>query len=289
MTIERVIIVLLAVLVVVLCVVNVQYKSRTKRQRAIIRGQARRVREGLANSETLSQFGQMARHLAHDFKQPATAISAHLYVLAKLLPTGSDAAKEVTVIEKEIGNLSGLMKEFLQSARQAEVESVPVDVKGLVEDVADLMVALLAEEDIDVRSEVFENLVLPGQREELKQMLIDLVRRAAEGLQDGDAVVVRGFMAGRSVRKSATEAICLEVEGKGHGVPPKVGTLAPDGSVGTRESKTGVGAAEFVIFRYGGKLEIDSKPGRGNVFRVLLPSFEASGGMKRKVGYSSPS
>src|SRR6266404_5620370 len=64
------------------------------------------------NFERLALFGRLAAELQHELKQPLTLINARVFTVQKLLPPGSELAKDVSIIRSEIKHMDGVLKAF---------------------------------------------------------------------------------------------------------------------------------------------------------------------------------
>jgi signal transduction histidine kinase len=74
-------------------------------------------------------------------------------------------------------------------------------------------------------------------------------------------------------RAAGTDAVVIEVEDRGHGIPPEQLPHVFEPFFTTRPKGTGLGlfVAHGIVQRHGGTLDVESEPGRGTKFRVVLP------------------
>jgi len=254
------------------------YRRKLAQTRRILRQHNRQHLEQQANLDKLGHFGRLAQELAHEIKQPLTAITARAFTLQKLLPPGIDANKDVAIIRNELKRLDCIVKDFLEFARPADPKVVSFSADEALTEIRDLMESQLEEEKITLSLESTQNLELLGDPQQLKQVLINLVRNAADSLEGSGAITLRSRKAPRMLHGEFTEAVILEVEDTGSGIPLNIQDKIFDPFFSTKKDGTGLGLAisAGIVDKQGGNLEFESEPGKGTVFRIVMPSATQS-------------
>src|SRR5438128_1521924 len=265
---------LLALVGLSFLLVTVLYRRKVTKSAVIIQQQQHRHLEQQTNLDKLAHFGRLAQELAHEIKQPLTAINARAYALQKLLPLGSDTQKDALVIRNEIKRLDHIVKDFLELARPAEPKLAPLTSEQALEEIRDLMASQLEQESIALKVDCEEDLQFLADSQQLKQVLINLVRNAAETLDGGGAITLRSRKTSRDLHGETTEAVILEVVDTGPGIPPEIRPLIFDPFFSTKNDGTGLGLAiaAGIVDKHGGTLEFDTETGKGTVFRIVLPA-----------------
>jgi len=253
--------------------VLVIYRRQLARTRNFIREQKQRHFQQQANLDKLAVFGRLALDLAHEIKQPLTAMSARVYTLQKLLPPGSDVLKDAAVIRSEIKRLDQIVKDFLELARPAEPKLVPVAAEGTLREIQELMGPQLDEEAIALKCDCPGDVQLLADAPQLKQVLINLVKNAAESLDHSGTITLRALKASRELRGALAEVAVIEVADTGPGIPPEIQKRIFDPFFSTKADGSGLGLAiaSEIVDKHGGNLEFDTEPGKGTVFRIVLP------------------
>jgi signal transduction histidine kinase len=110
-------------------------------------------------------------------------------------------------------------------------------------------------------------------RAHLKQVLINLVRNAAEAIEGEGTVTLRTRAARASLVRGETEAVILEVADNGRGIAPEVEKRLFDPFFTTKETGTGLGLpiAARIVEKHGGILRYQTRLGHGTTFGVVLP------------------
>jgi len=221
----------------------------------------------------LTHFGRLAQELAHEIKQPLTAINARAYALHKILPAGSDLHKDAAVIRNEIKRLDRIVKDFLELARPSEPTLIPLAAQEALEEVRELMAPQLAQDSVELKSESEADLQLLADPQQLKQVLINLVKNAAESMNGSGAITLRARKVARTFNGHRSDVAVLEVEDTGPGIAPEIQTKIFDPFFSTKGDGTGLGLAiaSRIIDKHGGNLEFDTQLGKGTIFRIILP------------------
>jgi len=254
------------------------YRRKIAQTRRILRQHNKQHLEQQANLDKLGHFGRLAQELAHEIKQPLTAITARAFTLEKLLPPGVDANKDVAIIRNELKRLDCIVKDFLEFARPAEPKVVPFAADETLEEIRDLMESQLELEKITLLLECEDSLELLGDAQQLKQVLINLVRNAADSMEERGVIILRSCKANRMLHGVFTEAVILEVEDTGAGIPLHIQNKIFDPFFSTKKDGTGLGLAisAGIVDKQGGNLEFESEPGKGTVFRIVMPAATQS-------------
>lgn len=220
---------------------------------------------------------RLMRNLAHEIKNPLGGIRGAAQLLETELRTPEE--REYTgVIIAEADRLQSLVDRVLASHRAPRVVA-DLNIHEVCERVRSVITAeypngLLIERDYDASVPEFR-----GDREQLIQALLNVVRNAAQALQlriaAGDACVLLRTRVAQQVtviRRACKLALDLRVIDNGPGIPDELKERVFDPLVSGREGGSGLGlslAHEF-IHQNGGTIDFESVPGRTE-FRILLP------------------
>lgn len=254
--------VLLAISVAVLSLIGAltYYANKSAHERAVF--------------DRLTQFGKMAQELAHEIKQPLTAMNARAFTLQKALPAGADNFQDVLVIRSEIKRLDRIVREFLQLARPTEPNLAPIAAAEAIGEVMKLMEPQLKQQSIECKFDCQKDLLFSGDLQQIKQVLINLITNAAESLRHRGTITLRGRKAVHVLRGSPTDTAIIEVRDTGPGIPAEVRGRIFEPFFSTKGEGSGLGLAiaSRIADMHGGKLEFDTDPQTGTVFRLVLPA-----------------
>jgi len=231
------------------------------------------IRVAHERSEKLASLAGFAAGVAHEIRNPLTAIKARLYTQQKRLPKDSPEAGDGQFINEEINRLERIVRDFLKSARPGEPLLAAISPAGLLHEVRDLLEAECRESAIRLTVSAAVQTPVLADKQQMKQVLINLVRNAAESIgRDGRITLcARQIQVGFGAEQTR-DAISLEVQDTGRGIPPDVQAKLFDPFFTTKPGGTGLGLAiaRRIIEKHSGTLRFDTGA-KGTVFRVVLP------------------
>jgi signal transduction histidine kinase len=158
---------------------------------APLRTQLVESRELVARQEKLASLGVLAAGVAHEIRNPLTAIKVRLFTLLKELAAAALGDEDLEVISVEISRLERIVKDFLRFARPSEPKLETLNAFAVVSAVGQLMRSKLAKGSIDLKLESSTDTHIRVDPDQLKQVLINLVRNAAESIVNAATVTLR--------------------------------------------------------------------------------------------------
>jgi two-component system nitrogen regulation sensor histidine kinase GlnL len=213
---------------------------------------------------------ELIRNLAHEIKNPLGGIRGSAQLLEREL--SSPQLHEYTqVIIKEADRLQELMHRLLSSHRLMQPQ--PVSIHEILERVRALIQAEFP--DVDLRRDYDTSIPdVTGDREQLIQAILNIVRNAAQALEGRGEIVLR-TRALRQVtlaKRRYRLALELQVIDDGPGIPETIREQMFYPLVSGRPGGSGLGLtlAQNFIQQHHGSIEVDSRPGR-TCFTVMLP------------------
>jgi signal transduction histidine kinase len=225
-------------------------------------------------NEKLAALGMLAAGVAHEIRNPLTAIKAALFLQQKQFRPGTPEAADSELVQREILRLERIVNDFLQFARPGEPVLTIVPADQLLREVRLLFAAELAAADIQMVVEAQTAARVPADLGQIKQVLINLVKNARESIGRGGTITLRSRRDRRTLADRETDVVILEVADTGGGIPPEIGKRLFDPFFSTKENGTGLGLsiAARIVERHGGALQYQSRAGYGTTFGVVLPA-----------------
>jgi len=227
----------------------------------------------MERQEKLAALGGLAAGVAHEIRNPLTAIKFRLFSLGKSLPASESEAEDLTVISAEINRLERIVRDILQFARPSEPEMVNVPAGRILDEVRELLRAHLDKADIELKLETNDDVWLRADTQQIKQVLINLIQNAAESIGRGGTITLRIVSENASLDRSSEPVAVVEVSDTGKGIPPEVQKRLFDPFFTTKEGGTGLGLpiAARIVEKHGGDLRYQTEINRGTTFRLVLP------------------
>jgi signal transduction histidine kinase len=227
----------------------------------------------MLRQEKLAALGGLAAGVAHEIRNPLTAIKFRLFSLKKSLPVALADNEDATVIADEINRLERIVKDFLQFARPSEPELVNLPAARLIEQVHALLRTPLDKAAIEVKFETTEDVWVRADPQQLKQVLINLVQNAAESIGREGTITLRVSGDEAHFAGERKPAAILAITDTGKGIPKEVQKRLFDPFFTTKDGGTGLGlpTAARIVEKHGGELRYETHPTRGTTFEVVLP------------------
>ncbi|WP_339037408.1 cache domain-containing protein [Bradyrhizobium symbiodeficiens] len=227
----------------------------------------------LIMSEKLAAIGEITAGVAHEINNPIAVMQGNLDVVRSVFGADVDKAKvEFRLLDEQIHRISQIVTKLLQFARPEEYAGyverhAPASV---ISDCLPLVQHLLNKTEIAVvRDDRASRLVLMN-RNELQQVLVNLIVNAIHAMPDGGTLTLRSFDADRD----GHQGVAIEVTDTGIGMSTEVIEKIFDPFYTTkRRQGTGLGLSisQTLIKRQGGQITAESSVGSGSTFTMWLP------------------
>jgi len=241
-----------------------------------LRRQLVETRNLMERQEKLAALGVLAAGVAHEIRNPLTAIKARLFTQQRRLAAGSPAAEDAVIIHSEIHRLERIVREFLEFARPAEPTLKRTSSRDLLTEVQKLLAPGSPDQPFAILLEPGPDLPLHIDPNQIKQVLINLVRNAIEATGPGGQVRLRCHVAERRFAGTFQPAHLLEVIDNGPGIADEARDRLFDPFFTTKADGTGLGLAiaARIVERHGGGLEYQTSSTDGTCFSIALPAPE---------------
>lgn len=228
-------------------------------------------------NEKLASLGMLAAGVAHEVRNPLTAIKAAVFMQQKKFAPGSQERADADVVQREILRLERIVTEFLQFARPAEPQLVKTTANAPLQEVQSFLAPELARSNIQLVVENAAPLPIEADPEQLKQVLINLVQNAADSIGRDGRITLRARADRKPLRNGETNVVVLEVADTGKGIPPDVEKRLFDPFFSTKTTGTGLGLsiAACLVEKHGGALLYQTQLNHGTTFGIVLPEAAA--------------
>src|SRR5438128_258462 len=249
---------------------------------APLRAQLVESRAIIERQEKLASLGTLAAGVAHEIRNPLTAINVRLHSLKRTLVRGSSEHEDAAVIDQEIQRLDRIVRAFLHFARPAEPRQITITAGSLFKRVQGLLSSELEKASIRLNfassppGTSGSTLWIRVDPQQIEQVLINLIQNAAESIGRHGTITLRERSTLMPLAGQATPVVILEVIDTGKGIPLKVQERLFDPFFTTKETGTGLGLsiAARIVEKHGGVIQYQTEVGRGTTFGIVLPRVE---------------
>ncbi|KAA0547191.1 PAS domain S-box protein [Bacillus sp. BGMRC 2118] len=234
---------------------------------AIIRDitERKKTQELLLNSEKLNIAGQLAASIAHEIRNPLTAIKGFLQLLES---ESNGKPYYFEILTEEMNRIELILNELLLLAKPQALLLKQVDLRALIEQVCTLMdtQANLHNIEVEVKCEQTVPTFIQCNENQMKQILINFLKNAIEAMPNGGQVII-------TVNHSDEDCILLRIIDQGEGIPELRLKRIGEPFYTTKEKGTGLGlmVCRKIIEDHQGTLNISSRLNEGTTIEVILP------------------
>ncbi|HEV3481855.1 MAG TPA: ATP-binding protein [Candidatus Acidoferrales bacterium] len=228
----------------------------------------KRLEHEVFTKERMAALGRLSAAIAHEIRQPLTAMTGALKELARFAPLEDDDKKLVQIVSRESQRLNQIITEFLDYSREKSYAFTDVDMLSVIEDTLVLIERnTLASGKIRIERHFFQRpLRARADRDAMKQVLWNLCNNALRAMPDGGVLSVHAEAVENSVR--------ISIRDTGRGMEPGASARIFEPFQSGFPGGTGLGLAIVyqILQAHRGRIHVETGLGSGAEFIVDLPS-----------------
>jgi|GEM_PF-1414364 len=238
-------------------------------------GEQERHREQMAQAQRLAALGELVGGVAHELNNPLTAILGFAEVMA-LSPAAGPLAEELGIIQKEALRARNIVRDLLFIVRPGTAERSVIDVAALVAHIERLRRSDWTKAGIEWECSIEPGCEVWGNEHQLMQVLLNLVTNAEHAVVD------------QRTRRISLSARCaggsteITLADSGVGMDETIRSRVFEPFFTTKQGVgTGLGLplSYSIVQSHGGEIRVESAPGEGSRFTVVLPSAAQAQGV----------
>jgi signal transduction histidine kinase len=223
------------------------------------------IEDQLRRADRLSALGELSAGMAHEIRNPLGSIRGTAEILRDGVAADDPKLEFADILIREVDRLNKVLEDFLRFAKPAPVEQGRFSSNQVVDDVLELTRQQASRNSVEVQVDLDDDIEVPGQGEQIKQALLNLVLNALQAMPDGGLLKV-------STRIFANE-LHVQVSDNGPGIAQDDRDRIFNPFVTTRETGTGLGLAitQRIVQGHDGHIMLQSAPEQGATFILCLP------------------
>ena len=249
----------------------------------------------LEQAQRFESIGRLAGGVAHDFNNLLTAINGYLYLARASVERGSQLGEYIENIAATTERAARLTHQLLLFSRHAPTEMTSIDVNKIVEDMLKFLSRLIGE-DVTLKTDLTSDAtIIEGDTGKIEQIVVNLVVNARDAMPGGGAISVETARIPAAIvdaggttesadrgepRSESRDRVRMTVRDTGVGMDEetKANIYEPFFTTKGREKGTGLGLPVVygVVREHSGEIEVESEPGVGTAFHVLIPAATAA-------------
>ena len=229
----------------------------------------RSLRREIERSRRLASVGRLAAGVAHEIRNPLSSIKGFATYFKERYQDVPRDQQTANIMIQEVDRLNRVVNQLLEFARPVKIKLQPTNLNDLIDDSIKLIENQAAEKKIAVKTSYSARapkiMVDPDR---LNQVLLNVYLNAIEAMADGGQLIV-------AISSNAeADGIDIKIADTGCGIGPEDLSKIFDPYYTTKSSGTGLGLAiaHNIIEAVGGQILVESHPGQGTIFRIIIPN-----------------
>lgn len=233
-------------------------------------------RRQLSDANKLASVGKLAASVAHEIRNPLTAIRMWLFAIHKEVGGGESVDRKFKVVSEELTRLERIVRDFLDFARPPQLQRVSCSISEILDTTLELLRPRLADDRIEVvRCDEPGLPRVNADAEQLKQVLLNLIGNARDAVAGGGRIHLRTRS---ETEPDGRKTVTVRISDTGVGIRPDVQARIFEPFFSTKERGTGLGLciAARIMAGHEGRLVLESSSERGTTFALHVPAFQVT-------------
>ncbi len=232
----------------------------------------RRMQLAVARSERLATIGRLAAGVAHEIRNPLASISGSVEVLRTLPGADDDSRQLIDIAVREVERLDRLITDLLDYARPRAEERQPLDLGEVASELAKAFAQEKRDHEIRMVVEADEGVGIEGASSQLRQVLWNLIRNAADAMLEGGTIRIR-VMHEELTGGGRESTLSVSDTGVGMAAEEMDRIFEPFFSSKPGGSGLGLATVARIVEDHRGTIDTTSQEGRGTTFTLRFPSI----------------
>ena len=225
------------------------------------------IQQELQRADKLNVISQLAASVAHEVRNPLTTIQGFLQLMSSEPQVHRNHKNYIDISLNELNDAQSIINDYLSLAKPHTEGLSSINLSAEVKNAVSLINSYSNIKDIRIESSIQDSLYMNGNRAELKQILVNIMKNGIEAMKDNGLLTVRLY--------SNLGEIFIEIIDTGMGMTKeqihKVGTPF----YSTKDKGTGVGLtiSYQLVHSMKGEVGIESERGKGTKFTIRFPCY----------------
>jgi two-component system NtrC family sensor kinase len=235
--------------------------------------QKAKLEEQLRHADRLATLGQLAAGVAHELNEPLANILGFAQLAKKAPHVPKQAGEDLEKIVRNCLHAREIIQRLLTFGRQMPPEKTRLSLNHIVTEQLTFMEARCRKAGVEIVRTLADDLPeVNADASQIHQVLVNLVVNAVQAMQGGGTLTIE--------TRASEESVSLIVRDTGTGMTEatKRNIFTPFFTTKDVSEGTGLGlpVVHGIVISHGGKISVESEPGRGTMFEVKLPRNHAA-------------
>lgn len=223
------------------------------------------MQEQIRKSDTLHVVGELAAGIAHEIRNPMTALKGFIQLLEDLVK--EDFSTYFHIITSEIQRIETIITEFLVLAKPQALQYLEQDVQIIMKETLELLTAEALLNNVRFETDFEdEECKIFCEGNQLKQVFINIIKNALEVMPEGGTIRIKSSQVMENY-------VCISIIDQGNGISKEKLKKLGEPFYTTKERGTGLGlmVSYKIIEEHNGYIEVESEVDKGTSFYIYLP------------------
>ncbi|WP_227764719.1 transporter substrate-binding domain-containing protein [Zhaonella formicivorans] len=230
----------------------------------------KKLKDALYQNDKMQALGTLAAGIAHELRNPLTAIKAYIDLLPIKFDNPNFRQQIIATVPQEMQRLNNIVSVLLDYARPKPITPQRVELSELIREVFTLFAAHIKQKRIEMTTD-YEPAAFWADGQQIKQVLINILLNSIEAVGDGGMIAITGCKQGSQV--------ILKIQDNGCGIPPEALDKIFDPFYTLKPGGYGLGLAICyqLLKDNGGRICYTSNSGEGTTATIYLPAAPEEG------------
>jgi two-component system, cell cycle sensor histidine kinase and response regulator CckA len=233
----------------------------------------KRLEEQFVQSQKMESLGRMAGGIAHDFNNLLTVINGYTDWMLQDIKPDNPFRERMEKVRSAGERCAELTRQLLAFSRKHIAKRSRLDLNRIIEESLDVMGRVLGDDIRICPRLAAAPAIIEAERSQMVQVVMNLALNAREAMPGGGTLTIETRSGGDPPE------VVLEVRDTGHGMDETTRRRLFEPFFTTKKGANNTGLGLAIVFgvvnHSGGRIEVESRPGEGAVFRVYLPAIDA--------------
>jgi two-component system, sporulation sensor kinase B len=227
--------------------------------------QQKQIQKQLQRADKLNVISQLAASVAHEVRNPMTSVRGFLQLMSSDDQLDCKHKRYIEISLKELEHAQSVINDYLSLAKPNDKSPSCIDLSKEIKNTIELMSSYTHIKNVTINASIEDSLHIKGLKDEIKQVLVNLLKNGIEAIESSGMINVNAYKAGHF--------IIMEIEDNGKGMSQNQLKLLGTPFYSTKDKGTGVGltVSYQIIHSMKGTVQVESIEGKGTKFTIQLP------------------
>jgi len=240
----------------------------------------RTAQEQLVHSTKMAAIGELAANIAHEVNNPLTSVLGYTTHLMNTLDLPEPPKKILRMMEQETLRVRKIIRNLLDFSRQKKPRLHPADIRQPLRETVAFVQGTAQSSLVNIHEEYNGSpAIVNMDPNEMKQVFINIINNAIQAMPQGGDLRI-------CLQPVGEHEAMIEFADTGAGISPENLQKIYEPFFSTKEDRDGTGLGLSISYRiiqhHGGRIDAESEPGKGTIFRIVLPLYQRTVSIERR-------